>query len=157
MTLDTFLETHKDKIPWKMYKKEITDELGYHFDTIQIETTHKTPDNKPINIGIVLDSINKEFVAYSTALNESLANIIENDDTYRHLGLNPQYDMDYLNEVKDNFLELAEYENINEHFNTVFYRFKLTNFTPDNLNKICNYIISVITTILNYKKYNWGI
>lgn len=133
---------------WEIEYYNFTEVDGTPREEIHIDTPYVKP-NSSHRIEIFIEKTEDgDFIASTEALSNAMFDLLGEESWLTN---------EYLLQLKSDLLNLETYNQLEECLNTVVYRFKPENFNFYKLTDMCNYCITIITMIMNYTKYNWGI
>ena len=144
-----FLEKHNIfGYNWEVEYHNYTEVDGSPREEIDIYTPYVMPYcSERIEI-FIEKTEDGSYIASTEALSNAMFDLLGEDDWLVN---------EYLLQIKSDLLELEVYSQLEEFLNTVIYRFNNDTFNFYKLTDMCNYCITIITMMMNYKKYNWGL
>lgn len=128
---------------------------NFKIPIIEITTPYICPyTSNPIIITIEKNEKTNDYIAYSDNLGQELI-VISYNTGFKLLNpskkdKNKLVPNEYIENKKENLLKLDEYKMLKEMVNTVSYNFKYTDFNPKNIINMCNFIITMITLVMEY-------
>lgn len=147
--MEDFLEKHSVfGYNWESTYGRYIDVDGIPGEEIIIYTPYVTPHSSE-RIEITIEKTEDgDYIASTEALSNAMFDLLGEDNWLID---------EYLLQIKSDLLNLEVYNQLEECLNTVVYRFDEEKFNFYRLTDMCNYCITIITMIMNYKNYNWGL
>lgn len=147
--MEDFLEKHSIfGYNWEPTYGKYIDVDGDPREEVVVYTPYVTPHSSE-RIEITIEKTEDgDYIASTEALSNAMFDLLGEVDWLTN---------EYLNQVKTDLLKLDTYNQLEECLNTVVYRFDEDKFNFYRLTDMCNYCITIITMIMNYKRYNWGL
>ena len=147
--MENFLEKHSIfGYNWEPTYGRYIDVDGNNGEEIVVYTPYVTPHSCE-RVEITIEKTEDgDYIASTEALSNAMFDLLGEEDWLTN---------EYLLQLKSDLLNLEIYNQLEECLNTVVYRFDEDKFNFYRLTDMCNYCITIITMIMNYTKYNWGL